>query len=73
MPPKLCSDAGAFLKSKHSSYSFRFGVHSAQLASPGATRSSTRPPWVKPADSIDVMLSLSQPLANWNPYWVPWA
>ena len=50
-----------------------FELHTAQLASPGATRSSTRPPWVKPADSIEEMLSLSQPLANWNPYWVPCA
>ncbi len=35
-------------------------LHSAQPTSPGATRSITRPSWVKPAESIDEMLSLRQ-------------
>src|ERR1700760_4476596 len=65
---------GSALKSAHSVYSALFGVHSAQSASAGETKSGDDAFWLKPPPAIEEMLSFSHvPLLNWNPYDVVWA
>src|SRR3954447_15306305 len=67
VPPNCWMGAGSPAKLVHSSYTSTLVLQSAQPTSPGATRSSSRPSCVGPADSIDEISLLSQLwLENWN-------
>jgi hypothetical protein len=60
---------GSALKSAHSAYRVLSGVHRAQSASAGETKSGVDAFWLKPPPAIDEMLSLSHvPFENWNAY-----
>src|SRR5580692_9194339 len=66
VPATRKRSAGLPKKLMQPSYCAESAVQEAQLASPGATRSSVSPVSSKPEEDIGLMLSLTQPLAKYR-------